>query len=234
MWHPRQREPTTRLPICRRWSLLIGGQPAGTQLPALLASSILRAVGISFVMLVGLEFGVSEISCDTPTCQPVRRGGSPSREAAPSGGKMGEKRGALRFQQTGHQTAQLVEGERLDQHGLVGRVQEPHEKCTAHRFRHTFATSLLESGADIRLIQRLLDHEDIGTTALYLKVRDAGAAQAYSSSPRSGGDGTPGLCPRVLSLLPMSSSLERGRRLTRWKLRRKMKAPEKACKPGSV
>lgn len=68
--------------------------------------------------------------------------------------------------------------------------------CLPHRFRHTFATNLLESGADIRLIQHLLDHEDIGTTALYLKVADASAAKAvlglrsFAQPPRVTGTGS--------------------------------------------
>jgi len=50
--------------------------------------------------------------------------------------------------------------------------------CQPHRTRHTFATNLLENGAAIRLVQLLLDHEDLGTTALYLKLSDERIAGA--------------------------------------------------------
>jgi integrase/recombinase XerD len=67
----------------------------------------------------------------------------------------------------------------------VAREANITKDVTPHVLRHTFATTLLKQGADIRIIQQLLGHASVATTQIYTHLDDRALRDAYrKAKPR--------------------------------------------------
>jgi len=153
------------------------------------------ATGMRVGELVGLDAGDVELAARTARVLGKRRKertvlfGEPAAAALRS--YLGQGREALAAQRRGVPESALFlskTGRRLTT-GAVRDLVRKHLLAAAaghgrspHAFRHTFATHLLDAGADLRAVQELLGHASLNSTQVYTHVSTARLKRAYEGA----------------------------------------------------
>jgi len=193
------RKLATFLPIDEAVALLEADTPPGGNRErdqAIL--ELLYATGLRVSELAGLD--LDDLDRPRRTLRVVGKGGK--ERVVPYGlpadraleaylGRRGEGRGPLflsrRGQRLGARSVRTIVRRQARQAGLQRRV-------TPHTLRHTTATHLLDTGADLRMIQELLGHSRLSTTQRYTHVAADRLMRVYDAAhprarAREGGGG---------------------------------------------
>ena len=158
------------------------GAPAGLRDRALL--ELLYATGMRVSELVGLRVGDVDLDRGLLTCLGK---GAKERMVPVGAAAAGWTRdylasgrpSLLKRRESGHLFLNARDGGALTRVGFwkiikkYGRRAGLSRELSPHTLRHSFATHLLERGADLRVIQTLLGHADLSTTQIYTHILDA-------------------------------------------------------------
>lgn len=149
---------------------------------------LLYGSGFRVAELCSLDFGSLDLMNENGPCARVTGKGRKTRLVPLSRASIGALAEYLQKRGKGKPKDPLFLGERGER--LLPRIVQRNLKLylikanldpdyTPHKLRHSFATHLLDHGADIRVIQELLGHESLATTQIYTKVSQSKAAETY-------------------------------------------------------
>jgi integrase/recombinase XerD len=168
--------------------------PAGLRDRAIL--ELLYGAGLRISELVGVD--VDDVDLEHGSVRVLGKGG---KEREVPLGRMGREaistyltrsrpefaspnsRGAMFLNQRGGRLTRQSCARLLELHVQAAGIDR---RVTLHTLRHSFATHLLEGGADVRVVQELLGHASVATTQIYtLVTREHLREVYYSSHPRA-------------------------------------------------
>jgi integrase/recombinase XerD len=170
------------------------GDPAGIRDRAILET--LYGAGLRISELVGLD--VDEVDLEEGSVRVVGKGNK-EREVplgrfavAANNAYLSRARPALARARSGPAMFLNRRGGRLTRQGVAGVLKKAASRAgitkrvTPHTLRHSFATHLLEGGADIRVVQELLGHAVLSTTQIYTLVTGQRLREEYfAAHPRA-------------------------------------------------
>ncbi len=144
--------------------LMYGCGLRATEVARLEVRDILPTLGVASVIGKGDKQrmtpmgkpALGAIQCYLDECRPRLLG---------EGGE-GKSKGRLLLSRTGRPLERVAVWQLVKKHAAAAGLRDVHP----HMLRHSFATHLLMGGADLRVVQELLGHADIGTTQIYTHV----------------------------------------------------------------